>query len=261
MDSRTRRVLAAAIGLAAVVVGLAAACRPGGGHHPPGPTTTTTGTLPGPAPGAIDCGTIDYASGAPTTRLVDIRTGPGKCFSDAFATGQPARLVTTGGSTPEGPYGAATFDVLSPGQLRVVSEDGSLVQLCTNLSTSTSYLLPGSCTPQPPAAPPWTGTDCGTIPYASGWPTTIPFPLTMGAGKCFTDAWAAGTPARLVTRDQTDGHGGHIRIVIYDILGPGQLRVTTDARQSAPPGPVTTERCTGLAVTGNRLSPQDCTPA
>jgi hypothetical protein len=261
MDSRTRRGLAAAIGLAAVVVGLAAACRPDGGHHPPGPTTTTTGTVPGPPPGAIDCGTINYASGAPTTMLVVIDTGPGRCLLDAFAAGQPARLVTKGGSTPEGPWGAATFDVLGPRQLRVASAGSELVQLCANLSHDTSYLRPSQCTPQPPAAPPFTGTDCGTLLYAGGWPTTAPVFLTGGEGKCFTDAWAAGTPARLVSRDQTDGHGSHILIVIYDILGPGQLRVTTDPRQSTTPGPVSTRQCTGLAINGNRLAPQDCTPA
>lgn len=104
-------------------------------------------------------------------------------------------------------------------------------------------------------------TDCGTIAYASGWPTTFVVLLDRGAGRCFLDAWDAGAPARLITRDQTDGQGGHILIVTYEVLGSGRLRVTTDASQTVTPEPVRVELCTGLTHTMSRLQPQDCRPA
>ena len=249
MDSAPRRLLAAGIGALALVVGIAAACKP----HPDRPprTTATTGTT---VPGAIDCGTLNYTSGAPTTRLVIIES-EGRCLLDAFAAGRPAHFVTITGTDGS----RVVYDVLGPRLLRVTT--ATLVQECTNLSTDTSYLKPGNCSPVPPGAPPLEGIDCGVIAYASGWPTTFPQNLTMGAGKCFTDAWAAGTPARMVTRDQTDGEGGHIRITTYDVLGSGQLRVITDNRQSAPPGGITTKVCTSLTATMSQLQPGGCTPA
>ena len=51
------------------------------------------------------------------------------------------------------------------------------------------------------------GEDCGTLAYASGWPTTTA--TRRGWADCILGHWTAGTPARMTTRDQTDGNGGH----------------------------------------------------
>jgi hypothetical protein len=250
MDSSSRRrAIAAAVGVVALIA-IAIACTNPGGPRPP--RTTTTSTTTDTRPGTVDCGTINYASGAPTTRLVLIEPYA-QCLLANFEPGTPARLATI---NEPGGAGNVLYEVIGPRLLRVTSP--SLVQHCTNLSYDTSTLRPGMCTPQPPAAPPLAGEDCGTILYSTGWPT-VP-PITLGrAGECFMGHWATGTPARITTRDQTDGNGGHIRIVIYDVLGTGQLRITTDNRQAQPPGPVVSQRCTGLTASISRLQPQGCT--
>lgn len=119
--------------------------------------------------------------------------------------------------------------------------------------------------PDPTVVPtiPATGDDpvlinCGTVYRANGWPTTIP--IRPDAFTCLADAFAAGTPARLVDREQTDGYGGAILITTYDALGPGDLRMTVDARNAADrPQVVTVSRCTGVVADGIRLVVSGCT--
>jgi hypothetical protein len=273
-----RRAIAAVAGLGLAAGAAAVACKPSGHPWPPRPTTTTTATT-SPQPtivgGAIDCGRLNGDSGYPTTLYEPLDRGPGKCFLDAWAAGTPAVLVTyrlTSGvpPTPGAPttypnshVTRVTYVITGGGRVTVTTEtaDGPVQQECTSITHDTTRLTVGGCSPLPPSAPPFDGRNCGTIAYASGWPTTFLVSLETGVGQCFLDAWAAGTPARLVTRDQTDGQGGHIAITTYDVLGPGQLRVTTDGRQRATPQPVTTELCTGLTHDASRLHPENCRPA
>jgi hypothetical protein len=120
-------------------------------------------------------------------------------------------------------------------------------------------------TPEPPPVPtvPATGDDpafidCGVVYRASGWPTTfVPSPTTFA---CLADAFAAGTPARLVDREQTDGQGGAILVTTYDVLGPGVLRMTVDATNAADrPQVVTVSRCTGVVAEMMSLVVSGCT--
>jgi hypothetical protein len=101
--------------------------------------------------------------------------------------------------------------------------------------------------------------DCGTIYYASGWPTTMVVNIEI-VGACFLDAWETGTRAKLVTREQTDGQGGHILIKTYEVRGPGELRVRTDPTQTVTPGPVRIETCSTLTHNLTHLIPGDCLP-
>ena len=128
----------------------------------------------------------------------------------------------------------------------------------TSPSSTTGTTVPRTTPPTVPGT-----ADCGTINYASGWPTTRVIILTSGPGKCLLDAAAAGTPARLVTYEQTDGLGGHPVVTYYDVRGPGDIRVVTDRTQASPPGPVEARDCTGVEVTGfpQHLQPTGCAPA
>jgi hypothetical protein len=257
-----RRVLAALLGGLVLLIA-AAACQPDRPHRPPGtPTTGTTARVPDTLPGTINCGSILYSdvTGYPTTRYWN-PTLDASCLLNALEAGRRARFVSIDRRDDQrGLTGYTYYDVLGPEQLRIIYESG-LVQECRTASVESNRLVGHNCTPQPPAAPPLVGTDCGTIAYASGWPTTMLVDLQFGAGKCFLDAWAAGQPARVTTRDQTDGQGGHIRIVIYDVLGAGQLRVITDSRQAVGAGGITTQRCTSLTASMTHLQPGGCTPA
>jgi hypothetical protein len=263
----SRRLFAALTGVAALVAGAAMACTKPPGGHPPGTTTPTSApTTPTTAPGTKDCGSVDHVPGGPTTTAVDPRSGGAACIIDALAAGTPARFTTLDHSVA-GNVTVTVYDVLGRGDLLVTTDSSRaaeprplLVQRCTNLSRPDPVRLQaGNCTPQPPAAPPLTGEDCGVIAYASGWPTTMLVILDSGPGRCFQDAWTAGTPARLVVRDQTDGRGGHIRIDVLDVLGRDRLRVVTDLRQTAAGGGVTTQVCTELGRSGNRFVPGGCT--
>lgn len=100
--------------------------------------------------------------------------------------------------------------------------------------------------------------DCGTLFRASGWPTT--FVPSIEAFTCLQAAFDAGTPARLVDREQTDGYGGAILITTYDVLGPGNVRVTVDAREAADrPKGITVSECTGLTAVPMTITPSGCT--
>lgn len=100
--------------------------------------------------------------------------------------------------------------------------------------------------------------DCGILYRAAGWPTTL-LP-SVQAITCLQDAFDAGTPARLVDRAQTDGEGGAILVTTYDILGPGNVRVTVDAREAADrPRGITVSECTGLATELVTIAPSGCT--
>lgn len=135
------------------------------------------------------------------------------------------------------------------------------------LATNTTIPDPNTTQtpPEPTAVPtiPASGSDpafvdCGVVYRASGWPTTfVPSPSTF---TCLADAFAAGTPARLVDREQTDGYGGAILVTTYDVLGPGSLRVTVDATQAADrPQVVTVSECTGVVAEMIRLVTSGCT--
>ena len=116
--------------------------------------------------------------------------------------------------------------------------------------TTTSSSVPASTLPTP---------TCGTIRYASGWPTTTaPYP---GLYDCILNAFSAGTPASVAERYQTDGLGGHIEIRFYEVTGVGQVRVTVDATGAQPPGGVTVSNCTSLSTPGFGLVADGCTPA
>ncbi|MFM7069773.1 MAG: hypothetical protein ACKOYM_09985 [Actinomycetes bacterium] len=104
-----------------------------------------------------------------------------------------------------------------------------------------------------------TGADCGTISYASGWPTTTLFVVTKF--DCITSAFATGTDAHLIERRQTDGYGGHIAVTTYQVTGVQQVRVTVDNTNALPAGEVTTSICTGLVALSASLQVSDCTPA
>jgi hypothetical protein len=100
--------------------------------------------------------------------------------------------------------------------------------------------------------------DCGIIYRASGWPTT--FMVSTSYFDCLGDAFESGTPARLVDRAQTDGMGGAILITTYDVLGPGQVRVTVDATAAADrPQVVTVSMCTGLEIASYQIEVRGCT--
>jgi hypothetical protein len=271
-SNHRRRVLAAVTGVALGVGAVTVACTHGPPpHHPPPshPRTTATTATTATSSDTLDCGTINYASGWPTTLRVTLDQGPGQCFLDAWYGGTRARLVTREQTDGQGGHPiVTTLEALGPENLRVTTDsDGAvdprplLVQECRQLARIDPRLVPKDCSPLPPAAPPFEGRFCGTIAYASGWPTTLVVNIETGAGRCLLDAWAAGTPARLVTRDQTDGRGDHILIRIYDVLGTGQLRVVTDPRQTVDGGDVTVERCTGLTHSSTRLQPEGCAPA
>jgi hypothetical protein len=100
--------------------------------------------------------------------------------------------------------------------------------------------------------------DCGIIYRASGWPTT--FVPNIDAFTCLQTAFDADTPARLVDREQTDGEGGAILVTTYDVLGPGRVRVTVDAREAADrPQRITVSECTGLVAVPIVVTPSGCT--
>jgi hypothetical protein len=116
-----------------------------------------------------------------------------------------------------------------------------------------------------PATTPGTvaGKNCGTVYYATGWPTTPAVFIERQGGDCLRTAFLAGDPARLVTRQQTDGAGGHILITTYDVIGVSRLRVTADPTGAAEPGPVAVSECGGLDFSSDHHSilVSDCTPA
>jgi hypothetical protein len=265
------------LGLVLAAVAIAACTRPTDPDPPgrpppppqtPTPTQTDPSTTPTTVSGTIDCGTHTGDSGYPTTFFqVPILEGGGKCLLDAWETGTPATFVMWRGDGSGRNMVETTYTITGPGRVEVITDrsrtappGGVLRQECRTLAAGAAGLEVHNCVPLPPGAPPFDGKDCGLIAYASGWPTTRPVRLTWD-GKCFLDAWESGTPARLVTRDQTDGQGGAILIVTYDVLGPGELRVTTDPRQTVRPGPVTTQLCTSLTHNDVRLTPADCRPA
>jgi hypothetical protein len=288
MNSIHRRRAIAAVAGVALAAGAVVACT----HRwPPKPRTTTstvTITWPGSwtppttttdtAPGTTDCGTAG-PWGGPTTTLypppsglrsgdVDLTQGPGRCLVDAWAAGTPARLVTRS-MAPAGaeePGVALVWDVLGPGRLRVTRQDTrtdpptTVAQYeCRLLTTTSTRLVPGGCQPLPPAAPPFDGRACGSLNYGAGWPSTFYTSVEVpGPGSCFLDAWAAGTPARLVTSVPTSGYGDRPVVTTYDVLGTGQLRVITDHRLAGGTD-VTVEHCTSLTH-DHLLHPADCTP-
>lgn len=110
-------------------------------------------------------------------------------------------------------------------------------------------------------------TDCGTLSALSGWPTTtVAFPDRFA---CILGALAAGTPARMVVvsvgagdsgRQTADGYDLPTRVVsTWVVTGPGEVAQTVDRTEDG--GEVTTETCTGLAVTpDNTLTATGCTP-
>jgi hypothetical protein len=275
MDAIRRRRLVAAIAGLTVAVTAAAACTHRWPPKPPGTTTTTAslppGTVPDTAPGTIDCGTIDYASGWPTTLAVNLDAGPGKCFEDAYNAGTLAHLVTREQTDGAGGHPVVTtFDLVGRYDIRVVtdptgSSDPSpvLVQSCSNLWRGYppgQHLIAGNCWPEPPAVAAATGTNCGVYSPYSGWPTTMPPNPNVNPTRCILDAWAAGTPARYVVRMATDTQAGHIVITYYDVLGAGRVRVTEDARQALPPGGTSTVVCSTLTASGRDLHAENCTP-
>lgn len=122
--------------------------------------------------------------------------------------------------------------------------------------TTSQTTLPGPAGPGTTAPVPTGVADCGTVYYAAGWPTTF----YMRPSPCITDAFAKGTPARLTTREQTDGHGGHILVKTYEVVGVGEFLYTVDATGAMPSGPVTTEHCSLLTSDGQFLHAGGCTP-
>jgi hypothetical protein len=161
--------------------------------------------------------------------------------------------VVDGATAPIG----ATTPPPAPTNPPVVSADGPATTIPDPNTT-----LPPTVPTEPPTIPA-SGDDpamldCGTLYRAAGWPTT--FAMFPGAFSCLADAFTAGTPARLVDREQTDGYGGAILITTYDVLGPGQLRVTVDATQAADrPQVVTVSRCTGVVAEMQALVTSGCT--
>jgi hypothetical protein len=210
------------------------------------------------------------ASGWPTTTVTNWNGGPGRCFFDAWAAGRPATLVVREQTDGQGGHIlVTTYQVLEAGRLLVTADatgaqpPGGVTQReCHTVTHGTISIQPAQCEYLPPGAPLWDGPGCGTIAYASGWPTTRPVNLEIDpAGRCFLDAWEAGGYMRLVTREQTDGQGGHIVITTYDVVGRAELNVYTDRRDAQPPGGVTAEHCTGLTHDPSHLHPEGCTPA
>ena len=114
------------------------------------------------------------------------------------------------------------------------------------------------------------GTDCTIVDEMSGWPTTVTMPASQESA-CITQAFAAGTPARLViihatnvetSRKTADGYSLPAAIVVtYVVKGPGRVEVVTDRTEAG--GAVVTQTCTGLPAPnpGEALTPTGCTPS
>jgi hypothetical protein len=113
------------------------------------------------------------------------------------------------------------------------------------------------------------GTDCGIVDEMSGWPTTVTMPASQEA-TCITQAFAAGTPARLVIihasnvetgRKTADGYALPAGLLVtYVVKGPGRVEVVTDRTEAG--GTVVTQACTGLPAPnpGEALMPTGCSP-
>lgn len=129
-------------------------------------------------------------------------------------------------------------------------------------STSSDPSSPSTASSEPAAAPttsplptvPPGGTDCGSISELAGWPTTTTsFPDRF---DCIVDAFADGTPARMVVtsvgagtsgRETADGYDVPTRVVTaWVVTGPGEVEHTTDRTEDG--GTVTVEVCSGLTV-------------
>jgi hypothetical protein len=116
----------------------------------------------------------------------------------------------------------------------------------TSASTSTTF-APGEI-------------NCGIDYLASGWPTTTaPTPATF---TCILDAFAAGSSAQFIEREQTDGNGGHIRVTTFQIIGVRSVKVTVDSTGAQPRGGVTVESCGALTAPAGAIVLQtgSCTP-
>ena len=176
-------------------------------------------------------------------------------------TTAPSGLATTAKTAPASQV--PTSPLSAPPT--VVTEEGAPVVPSGSPQTTIPDPNTSLPAPEPTAVPtiPATGDDpafidCGTVYRASGWPTTfVPSPTSF---SCLADAFAAGTPARLVDREQTDGFGGAILITTYDVLGPGDLRLTVDATNAADrPQVVTVSRCTDVVAEMMDLVASGCT--
>lgn len=179
--------------------------------------------------------------------------------SSTGTSGGTRAADTVSEGAPDDPTTPVTAPSSVPGsQSRVTKPDGTPDTTVPDPNT-----VPPPTVPLEPSTIPATGQDpvlldCGTIDRASGWPTTFaPNPEPF---QCLQRSFDAGTPARMVDREQTDGEGGAILITTYDVLGAGRVRVTVDAREAADrPQGVTVSECTGLTTQMITVITSGCT--
>lgn len=128
---------------------------------------------------------------------------------------------------------------------------------------TTATSIPATTVPPTtgPTTIPGTPQDCGTIRYASGWPTTTAMLPSNPMIDCIRSAFASGHEAKLITREQTDGLGGHILITTYETVGVHQLVLTVDRTGALdPPHDVTRSACSELTFEVPYLHAGNCHP-